>query len=135
MTTKSEHVWPEGHWDWPVKLPYKHGVRRGNMIFVGGQVAMDDEGNVLHPYDSGKQTQVAMENIKNVLAGFGATLDDVVKLNRFYVGQGTKEDWQEGALVAASYFKEPGPAATGIPVPTLAYEGLMVEIEVVAMVE
>jgi len=130
-----EHVWPQGHWDWPVKLPYKHGVRKGNLIFVGGQVAMDEQGAVLHPDDVAAQTRVAMENIQVVLAGFGATLEDVVKLNRFYVGSGTAADWQEGALVAASFFTEPGPAATGIPVPALAYEGLMVEIEVIAIVE
>lgn len=62
-----EHVWPEGHWDWPVKL----------------------------------------------LAGFGATLEDVVKLNRYYVGSGTAAAWQEGALVAASFFTEPGPRRPG----------------------
>ena len=135
MTNETEHVWPEGHWDWPIKLPYKHGVKRGNVIFVGGQVAMDEEGNVLYPGDVARQTEIAMENVRKVLAGFGARMDDVVKLNRFYVGVGRKEDWEVGARVAASYFKEPGPAATGIPLPALAYEGLMVEIEVIAIVE
>lgn len=135
MTTETEHVWPEGHWDWPIRLPYKHGVKRGSLIFVGGQVAMDEGGNVLYPGDVIRQTEIAMENVKSVLAGFGARMDDVVKLNRFYVGTGTKEDWEVGARVAASYFTEPGPAATGIPVPALAYEGLMVEIEVIAIVE
>jgi enamine deaminase RidA (YjgF/YER057c/UK114 family) len=130
-----EYSWPEGHWDWPIKLPYKHGVKAGNTIFVGGQVALDESGNVLHPHDMIKQTELAMENIGRVLAEFGATLDDVVKVNIFYVGQGTKEDWEAAAKVRASYFKEPGPAATGIPVPALAYEGMMTEIEVIAMVD
>jgi enamine deaminase RidA (YjgF/YER057c/UK114 family) len=135
MAKENEHVWPEGHWNWPIRLPYTHGVKRGNVIFVGGQVAMDEEGNVLYPGDVARQTEIAMENIKKVLAGFGARMDDVVKLNRFYVGAGRREDWEVGARVAASYFQEPGPAATGIPVPTLAYEGLMVEIEVIAIVD
>jgi enamine deaminase RidA (YjgF/YER057c/UK114 family) len=122
-----EYSWPEGHWDWPIKLPYKHGVKAGNMIFVGGQVALDEQGNVLHPGDIVRQTEIAMENIRRVLAEFGATLDDVVK--------GTKEEWEVAAKIRASYFKEPGPAATGIPLPTLAYEGMMTEIEVIAMVD
>ena len=112
-----------------------HGVKRGGLIFVGGQVAMDEEGKVLHPGDVVKQTEIAMQNVERVLAGFGARLDDVVKLNRFYVGAGSREDWEVGARAAASYFTEPGPAATGIPVPALAYEGLMVEIEVIAIVD
>ena len=130
-----EHVWPEGHWDWPIKLPYKHGVKCGNMIFVGGQVALDERGNVLHPNDVVEQTRIAMENIEAVLAGFGATMDDVVKITRFYVGRGGREEWETAARIQASYFREPGPAATGIPLPALAYEGMMVEIEVIAMVD
>ena len=42
---------------------------------------------------------------------------------------------ETAARIMASFFTEPGPAATGIPVPALAYEGLMVEIEVIAMVD
>jgi len=95
------YSWPDGHWDWPIKLPYKHGVKCGNMIFLGGQVALDEQGNVLHPGDVAAQTRIAMENIKAVLAGFGATLDDVVKVNIFYVGTGTKEDWEVAAKIRA----------------------------------
>ena len=63
---------------------------------------MHEHGNVLHPHDVVKQTELAMENIKAVLAGFGATMHDVVMLNRFYVGRGTEADWEQGARVAAS---------------------------------
>jgi hypothetical protein len=37
--------------------------------------------------------------------------------------------------VRSSYFKRPGPASTGVPVPTLAYDGMMVEFESIAMTE
>jgi enamine deaminase RidA (YjgF/YER057c/UK114 family) len=130
-----QYAWPEGHWDWPVHLPYRHGVKAaGQMIFLGGQVAMDPHGNVLHKFDLAAQTQAAMENIVAVLGEFGASMQDVVKINRWYVAGGTVEEWETAATIMASFFTEPGPAATGIPVPALAYEGLMVEIEVIAMV-
>lgn len=32
------HVWPDGHWDWTVHMPYRHGVRCGDLVFLGGQV-------------------------------------------------------------------------------------------------
>lgn len=130
-----QYAWPEGHWDWPVHLPYRHGIKAsGQMIFLGGQVAMDPDGNVLHKFDLAAQTRVAMENIVAVLGEFGASMQDVVKINRWYVAGGTREEWETAATIMASFFTEPGPAATGIPVPALAYEGLMVEIEVIAMV-
>jgi enamine deaminase RidA (YjgF/YER057c/UK114 family) len=76
---------------------------------------MDSEGNVMHKYDLAAQTRIAMENIAKVLAEFGASMQDVVKINRWYVAGGTREEWVNVARIMASFFTEPGPAATGIP--------------------
>ena len=32
------HSWPDSLWDWHVHLPYKHGLKCEDMIFLGGQV-------------------------------------------------------------------------------------------------
>src|SRR5262245_36972573 len=50
--------------------PFSHGVRCGNMIYVGGQVALDPDGQVLHPGDIVGQSQAVMENMERVLVGF-----------------------------------------------------------------
>ncbi len=125
---------PATHWDWPIDLPYSAGVRSGDLIFVGGEAALDKNGDVLFPNDVVAQTRLIMDNIAAVLDGFGATLADVVKITTFYVSRGTKEEWTESARIRGSYFRAPGPAATAIPLPALAYEGLMIEIEVIAAV-
>ncbi len=65
-------VWPAAHWDWPCHLSHKHGIRCGEMIFVGGQVDNDAEGALLHPDDLSAQTAVVIGHIDTVLAGFGA---------------------------------------------------------------
>src|SRR5262249_57565975 len=131
----SQHPRPKGRRPGPEPLPYRHGVKAaGNMIFLGGQVAMDSDGNVLHKFDLAAQTRIAMQNIAAVLAEFGASMRDVVKINRWYVAGGTVEEWQTAAEIMASFFTEPGPAATGIPVPALAYEGLLVQIHVIPIV-
>ena len=44
-----EHHWPEGHWDWPIHLPWKHGCRCGNLVTVGGQVSLRGSGEVVDP--------------------------------------------------------------------------------------
>ncbi len=77
-----DHVWPEGHWGWPVKLPYKHSVRKGNLIFVGGQVAMDDQGNVHHPYDVAARGASRWRTSSASSLASEPPLDGVVKLNR-----------------------------------------------------
>ena len=131
---KTDYFTPPDHWDWPMDLPYSAGVRSGDLIFVGGEAALDKDGNVLFPNDVVAQTRLVMENITAVLGGFGATLADVVKITSFYVSRGSKEEWMESARIRGEYFTAPGPAATAIPLPALAYDGLMIEIEVTAAV-
>ncbi len=128
------HVWPEGHWDWPIHLPYKHGIQCGNVICVGGQVALSPQGDVLAPGDMVAQTRVAMANIRKVLEGFGAGLDDIVKVNAFYVGGASGDALHENLRIRSGSFREPGPTTTGIPLPVLAYPDMMIEIEAMAMI-
>lgn len=129
------HVWPTGHWDWPVHLPYRHGVRCGDMVFLGGQVSMSPGGCVVDPGDMVAQTKTAMNFVGKVLGDFGLGFDNVVKVNAFYVGSVGPDVLAENGLVRFSYFKgSPGPASTGIPVPYLAYKDMMIEIDMIAMV-
>ena len=37
--------------------------------------------------------------------------------------------------IRSSYFDDPGPATTGVPLPVLAYENMCVEIDIYAMAE
>jgi enamine deaminase RidA (YjgF/YER057c/UK114 family) len=130
------YSWPEGHWDWPIHLPYKHGNRGGGMFFVGGQVSLTPDGESIDPFDLQAQTRTSMDNIRKVLDGLGASMDDVVKVTTFYKGDGGGADLHENLSIRSSYFRDPGPATTGISLPFLAYSeaGMMIEIEVIGMV-
>jgi enamine deaminase RidA (YjgF/YER057c/UK114 family) len=130
-----EHVWPEGHWDWPIHLPYKHGLKCGTMIYVGGQVSLTPEAEVIDPDDMPAQTHTAMANIATVLALFGAELDDIVKVGAFYSGGCGAEALHANLKIRSDSFTEPGPASTGIPLSYLAYPGMVVEFEIMAMAE
>lgn len=114
--------------------PASHAAKAGNTIYVTGQCALDGDLNVLHPGDLVAQTEIVMSNIAKVLAEFGATMDDVVKMNTFYVSEGQRDDWEASVRARFKHFKVPGPASTGIPVPALAIPGLMIEVEVIAFV-
>jgi enamine deaminase RidA (YjgF/YER057c/UK114 family) len=130
-----QHVWPTGHWDWPFHLPYKHGIRCGSMVYLGGQVAMTPKAEIIHPGDLVAQTRLAMANIGKVLAGFGLGFDDTVKVNAFYRGGASADQLHSNLSIRSACFTEPGPTSTGIPLPHLAYEGMMIEIEIVAMAD
>ena len=64
---EKRHVWPEGHWNWPIDVTHKHGVRCGEMIWVGGQVDLTPEGAVCNPGNLAAQTRSVMAHFARVL--------------------------------------------------------------------
>src|SRR5262245_35243323 len=86
------YAWPAGHWDWYQHLAFKHGVRAGEMAFVGGQVDKSPGGDPLHAYDLATQTAVVVRHIDTVLRELGAGLADVVKLVAFYATDGSVDE-------------------------------------------
>lgn len=117
----------------PLPKGFGSAVRCGKMIFISGQSPIAEDGTLLHPDDIVAQTREVMARIRLALEAAGADLQDVVKINRWYAGHGSVDDFEPAALACAENFTEPGPAATGIPIPRHAREGQMIRIEVVAM--
>lgn len=126
-------VWPTGHWDWPVHLPYRHGLKVGDLVFLGGQVSLTPDGAVIDPGDIEAQTHTAMRNIGKVLAEFGMGMEHLVKVNSFYAGRKGQADLLRNASIRAGYYRPPGPASTGIPFEYLAYRDMLIEVDCVAM--
>lgn len=113
---------------------YSHGysVEIGDttIIFTTGQIAMDKNGSVLHPDDSGKQAEFIYESLQKILNQAGASLDDVVKTTVFATDM---NDFSKISAVRNKYFKNAEPVSTLIEVKKLVKEGCRVEIEVIAV--
>lgn len=107
----------KGHWPWPEQAEFSYGLRCGKWTFVSGQMASAPSGETLFPGDIVGQARATINNVSNVLAELGCDLDDVVKLNTWYTGDGTDADWRKAAEIRANAFRFPGPGATGVPVP------------------
>jgi enamine deaminase RidA (YjgF/YER057c/UK114 family) len=125
--------WPKGHWDWPMRVTFQQGVKVGELIFLGGQYACDLQGRAQAPEDREQQTRMTMEFIKAVLAGFGATPDDLVKTTCFYKSDGTPDALHANLAIRSGYFRDPAGATTSVPLMTMGLEGLMLEIEGIAV--
>lgn len=120
---------PSSHWPWP----FSHGIRCGEVLFAGAQSPLDREGRLLAPGDVVEQARINIANIAEVMAGLGASLDDVCRFNTFYVGYGTAEDWKQAARVRGNAFERPGVCGTGVPVPALFPAGLTIRQEATGM--
>ncbi len=116
----------------PALGPYSLGVvAEGKFVFVSGMTPYDPASGKLERGTITQQTELVLENVKNVLQAGGATLNDVVSC-RVYLSNLTPENFKEMNDVYARYFMEskPARATLGAQLPP----GFDVEIECVAVV-
>lgn len=115
---------------------YSHAVSASGKttIYVSGQVSYDAEGTMVGVGDFEAQARQVFANLKAVLKDAGATFSDVVKMTTYIVNY-TPELRPTLAAVRAEFLpaKNP-PASTLVGVQALALDGLMIEIEAIAVV-
>jgi enamine deaminase RidA (YjgF/YER057c/UK114 family) len=109
-------------------------VRVGNLVFLGGQYACDVAGRAQAVDDAEAQTRITMDFIGRILAGFGATMDDLVMTKCFYKSDGTPQSLHANLAIRAARFHDPACAATNVALKTMGLEGLMLEIEGIAII-
>ena len=115
---------------------YTHVVTAtgGKMVFIAGQVAWDSKGEVVGKGDLRAQATQAYTNLKAALAAAGATTADVVKMNT-YVVNFKSADLPVIREVRSQFFPQENlPASTLVGVQALAMDGLLIEVEAVAVV-
>jgi len=107
--------------------PYSPAVRADDFIFVSGQVPVDPATNQLSSGDIRHETRVAINNVKLVLEGAGATLADVVRVG-VYIADG--KDFAAMNEVYSEFFGAAKPARSTIVCGFVA--DIKVEIDCVA---
>ena len=110
---------------------YSHAAKAGGLLFVAGQVAQDQEGNVVGRGDVEAQAVQIFDNLRAVLASAGATLNDVVKLTTYTTNVAYRAKIAE---VRGRYFTTYFPPNTFVVVASLATPDYLLEIEAVAVV-
>lgn len=106
------------------KIPADH-----SLVVTAGQVAYDDDANVVGVGDIEAQTRKAFENVERALDAAGASFEDVFKL-RYSVTE--REYYEAVATVREEYLSDPYPTGMLAVVDGLAEPALLVEIEALA---
>jgi 2-iminobutanoate/2-iminopropanoate deaminase len=114
---------------------YSHAavVTGGRLVFVSGQVAFDEHGNVVGATFA-EQAERVFQNLRAALAGAGAEFRHVVKMN-VYVRDLTGTRLKTFREVRVRHLGQHQPASTLVATPALVHEDLMLEVEVVAVVD
>ena len=126
---------PDNVWDSRPELYYAQATRSGNMIFISGQTAWDENMNIVGRGDIEAQTRQIFENIKRILESEGAKMSDIVKMNFFCRDIRFLRRGELFAKVLKEYFGPVCPACTGVQISNLWNPDFMLEIEAIAMVD
>ena len=109
---------------------YVHAIRAGNTIYVAGQVARDERGELVGPGDAGAQARQVYANLGRVLKSAGADWRHVVKITTFLVD---RADASAVALVREGVLGQHRPPHTGVIVAGLGGQEVRVEVEAIAV--
>jgi enamine deaminase RidA (YjgF/YER057c/UK114 family) len=116
----------------PFKDFIANAVQVDNVLYISGQVGLDEAGNV--PTSFAGQTEVAYQNIKTILSEFGADMSNVVDETVFVTDM--KGFMAEAAEVfklrAEAYGGQPEVTQTLIQITALVQDNLNIEIKCVA---
>ncbi|KMN81301.1 endoribonuclease L-PSP [Chromobacterium sp. LK11] len=123
---------PAGLYD-PAPNGYSHlaVVDAGSrMLLVAGQGGENAAGELADGFEA--QVRQALANLRLALAAGGADLAHVAKLTVLIVDHSEARLRAFGAELCAAWGALPAPACTLIPVPRLALDGMLFEIEATA---
>ena len=125
-----EHLQPEGMS--PNGGRYMHVVKVGPWVFIAGQTASDENGDVVGIGDPAAQVGQVIKNLRLAVESVGGKFEDIVKTTTYVVGEEHLDAVREAR---AAYRPEKPPTSTLLVVSRLARPEFILEIEAVAYVE
>jgi 2-iminobutanoate/2-iminopropanoate deaminase len=108
---------------------YSHAVRIGDDLKISGAVSMDSAGNPTALGDLEQQMKNAYEDLRQVLAHYGYTFDDVIVENIFTTDM---PKFLEVSGYRNSIYTKQFPTGSWLGVRELALPGFLIEIELEA---
>ena len=130
MTTNAIRVRTEPDFYAPFKIAQAYRV--GDVIYVSGQAAVDDDGSIVGVGDFDRQAEKSLENLDRVLAAGGSSLSKLIKVTIFLRDM---TNFPKIVALRERYFTPPYPADTIVEVSSLALPELEFEIEAIALAD
>ena len=115
----------------PVKAPLSAAARAGNLVWTAGQLAYDENGDLVGAGDVAAQTEQTLRNVDAALRVAGATMTDVVKVTVWLTDTANFAAMNE---VYRRWFDEPRPVRACVRADLMGQD-LLVEIEATAVAD
>ncbi|WP_049577261.1 RidA family protein, partial [Nonomuraea sp. SBT364] len=107
---------------------YSHAVRVGDMLYVSGQAAFDENGDVVGEGSMEAQAEHVFENLSRILADQGATFADLAFVRTYLTDM---DDRLAYGRVRRKYITGTPPASTTVEVSRLFMPGLLLEVDAI----
>jgi aminoacrylate peracid reductase len=117
---------------WSDKLTFSPAIRVGNLLFISGTTATDENLKIVGVGDIAEQTRQIFRKWGAILRAAGASFDNIVETTDYYV---TLEGYSRTADVRREFFRPPYPAATGVQVAGLIRPEALIEIKGIAVLD
>ncbi|MEK6709232.1 MAG: Rid family hydrolase, partial [Nitrospinota bacterium] len=101
-------------------------------IYVSGRTSRLQDGSLAGQGGMRAQLRLTCENVGKALEAVGATFAEVVRTNTYATDL---DEYFRCSDERADFFKEPLPTSTAVQVSRLAMPGMLIEIEVEAIIE
>ncbi|MBK6318235.1 MAG: RidA family protein [Dehalococcoidia bacterium] len=117
---------------WEDVVGYSRAVRVGDSVFVAGTTSAEPDGAIFGGDDGYLQAKRCFEIIERALHQAGAGMRHVVRTRMFVTDI---RRWEEFSKAHGEVFRDIKPAATMVQVSALMAPGMLIEIEVDAVVD
>jgi len=117
---------------WEKKFGYSRAVKVGNLVFVAGTTAANENGEVVGKDNVYQQAIFIYKKIEKALQEAGASMQNVVRIRTFITDMKRSS---EVLKAQGEIFSEIRPAATIVETTALINPDLLLEIEADAVIE
>lgn len=118
---------------WEETYGYSQALKVGDTIYISGQLAHDQDGNLIGEGDYALQIKTTFDQLDKILNHFGATRNQIVEDTVMMVG--LREHFAATAEAHKAYFGDHRPTSTSLGVVELAIPGQLVEIAAVVRLD
>lgn len=133
VSKDKQRLSPPGHWTWSKELPFSHGWKVGDLVFVGGQRSLDANGQVQGIGDIEVQTDHAFRNLDTMLKAAGGDRTSLMRQNTYFrfFGDGREVTgyWEKMTRLRERYMSIPTAAGAGLRITGMPFNDELIQVE------
>jgi len=122
----------EGKYSGPVAFSNGVKITGGDLVFISGQLAFDENMKLVGKGDMKLQTEQVLKNIDKVLRAAGGTPKDIIRVTVFVSDISRFREIHDARL--AYFDADHLPASTMVEISKFVHEDALIEIEAIAVI-